>query len=245
VTSPFTAKTISFLRALKRNNDRDWFRARKADYERHVRGPMIEVLAQLAVDLRPFAPEVIADPKVSLYRIYRDTRFSHDKSPLKTAIGAHFPTRGFGRNQGAGLYFEVAPDRVWIGGGIYMPSTSDLQAIREDLAATHPRLHRIVSAPAFTRAVGELDGERLTRVPRGYAKDHPAAHYLQFKQFLAGGGYEASFAASPRFYPELLKVFRALMPMVRFLNRPLLAGAAPPLLLDEPRRRPRAAAARR
>src|SRR5918994_5379789 len=115
----FSPKTISFLRALKRNNDREWFRARKADYERHVRTPMIDVLARLAIDFRTFAPELISDPKVSLFRIYRDTRFSNDKSPFKTAVAAHFPSRDFAPSDGAGLYFEVAAGWVWIGGGMY------------------------------------------------------------------------------------------------------------------------------
>src|SRR5262245_12235443 len=115
----FTAKTIAFLRALKRNNDREWFRARKGDYEAHVRAPMLDVLARLAGDFRSFAPELVSDPKVSLFRIYRDTRFSSDKTPLKTAVAAHFPSRHFRQNDGAGLYFEVAPRWVWIGGGMY------------------------------------------------------------------------------------------------------------------------------
>jgi uncharacterized protein (TIGR02453 family) len=223
----FTPKTLAFLRALKRNNDRDWFRARKAEYERDVREPMIELLARLARDFAAFAPEVVSDPKVSLYRIYRDTRFSADKSPLKTHISAHFPTRGFPRGQGAGLYIEVAPAWVWVGGGMYMPSTSDLQAIREHIASTHPRLHRVVSAPAFTRVMGEMHGERLTRVPRGYLKDHPAAHYLQFKQFLAGKEFAADFATRASFYREVLKAFRATLPLVRFLNTPLLERVTP------------------
>ena len=197
----FSPKTLSFLRALKRNNDREWFRARKADYERHVRGPMVEVIARLAVDLRAFAPELIADPKVSLFRPYRDTRFSGDKSPIKTAVGARFPSRHFARGEGAGLYFEVAPGWVWIGGGMYMPSSADLYAIREEIASSHPKLHRLATSPAFKRAVGELTGERLSRVPRGYLKDHPAAHYLQFKQFLGACEYEASFASSRRVLP--------------------------------------------
>ena len=242
--SPFTAKTLAFLRALARHNDRDWFRARKPDYERHVRLPMIELLAWLQRDLRAFAPELVSDPKICLYRIYRDTRFSDDKTPLKTHVAAHFPSRRFGRSGGAGLYIEVAPKWVWIGGGLYMPSTSDLQAIREHITATHPRLHRLVAAATFKKQVGALDGERLTRVPRGYARDHPAAHYLQFKQFLAGREYDASFATSRRFYPELLRVFRAVAPVVRFLNAPLEArlpakAAADglmrmPLLVDAP-----------
>jgi uncharacterized protein (TIGR02453 family) len=223
MSSPFTAKTLSFLRSLKRNNDREWFRRRKPAYERHVREPMIELLAMLKRDLPAFAPELISDPRICLYRIYRDTRFSDDKTPLKTHVAAHFPSRRFGRQGGAGLYIEIAPAWVWIGGGLYMPSTSDLQAIREHIEATHPRLHRLVTAARFTRQVGTLEGERLTRVPRGYAKDHPAAHYLQFKQFLAGREYDASFAIERRFYPELLRVFRAVAPVVRFLNAPLEA----------------------
>ena len=220
----FSRKTLAFLRALKRNNNRDWFRLRKPQYEQHVRGPMIDLLARLAVDLPSFAPELISEPRVSLYRIYRDTRFSNDKKPLKTHVAAHFPARGFPRNEGSGLYLEIAPAWVWIGGGLYMPSSSDLRLIREHIAAHHRTLHRIVVGPPFRRAVGMLDGEQLATMPRGYLKDHPAAHYLRFKQFLAGKEYKAEFATSARFYPELLRIFRAVAPLVRFLNAPLLAG---------------------
>ncbi len=225
--SPFTPKTLSFLRSLTRNNDREWFRARKPEYERHVREPMVALLARLAEDLPAFAPELVSDPKVSLYRIYRDTRFSADKRPLKTHVSAHFPSRAFARGEGAGLYLEVAPKWVWIGGGLYMPSSADLRAIREHIAATHPRLDRLVSGRVFTGGAGALAGERLTRVPRGYVKDHPAAHYLQFKQYLAGREYPAEFATSARFYNELLTVFRSVAPLVRFLNTPLQAPVTP------------------
>ena len=224
--SPFTRKTLAFLRALKRNNDRDWFRLRKPQYEEHVRGPMVELLAQLAVDLPAFAPELISEPRVSLYRIYRDTRFSHDKSPLKTRVAAHFPSRGFPRNEGSGLYLEVAPTWVWIGGGLYMPSAPDLRLIRAHIAAHHRALHRIATGSPFRRAVGALGGERLTRVPRGYLTDHPAAEYLRFKQFLAGREFEAEFVTTTRFYTTALAIFRAVAPLVRFLNAPLLPASA-------------------
>jgi uncharacterized protein (TIGR02453 family) len=221
VSSPFTRKTLAFLRALKRNNDREWFRARKGDYEQHVRGPMIDLLARLAEDFPTFAPELVSDPRVSLYRIYRDTRFSSDKTPLKTHVAAHFPARGFRRGEGAGLYLEIAPKWVWIGGGLYMPSSADLRAIRAHIAETHPTLDRIVRTRAFGEAAGRLGGEQLTRVPRGYLKDHPAADYLRHRQFLAGREFDPAFATSARFYPELLKVFRGIVPLVRFLNAPL------------------------
>jgi uncharacterized protein (TIGR02453 family) len=228
VGSPFTRKTLAFLRALKRNNDREWFKARTAEYEAHVRGPMVALLERLAHDLRAFAPELVADPKVSLYRIYRDTRFSEDKTPLKTHAAAHFPHRTL-RKQSAGLYLEVAPEWVWIGGGLYMPETRQLAAIRAHIDAHHHRLRKIVEARAFAAAAGALHGEQLARVPRGYPKDHPAAHYLRFRQFLAGREYPASFACDARFYPELLKVFRHVAPVVRFINAPLLAAPVDPL----------------
>jgi uncharacterized protein (TIGR02453 family) len=253
----FSRKTLAFLRALKRNNNRDWFRLRKPEYEQHVRGPMIGLLERLARDLPGFAPELISDPRVSLYRIYRDTRFSEDKTPLKTHVAAHFPARGFPRGEGAGLYVEVAPTWVWIGGGLYMPASADLRLIRAHIAGNHRALHRVVSSAAFKRAVGALEGERLSSMPRGYLKDHPAAHYLRYKQFLAGCEYEAEFATTPRFYPELLRIFRAVAPLVRFLNSPLLEGRrvvmqmlpAPAEALMPDRRRtgrhPQAAASRR
>jgi len=224
VRSPFTKKTLAFLRALKRNNDREWFRARKTEYEQHVRGPMVVLLEQLASDFPAFAPDLVADPRVSLYRIYRDTRFSEDKTPLKTHVAAHFPSRKFPKGEGAGLYLEIAPQWVWVGGGSYMPSPADLQAIRTSVAQHHRKLHRIVTATTFTRTVGSLGGEQLSRVPRGYAKDHPAAEYLRHKQFVAGCEFPADFALSSRFYPDLLRVFRAVSPLVDFLNRAMSGG---------------------
>ena len=206
------------MRALTRNNDREWFRARKADYEQHVRGPMIALLGQLARDLPAFAPDLVSEPRVCLFRIYRDTRFSSDKRPLKTNVAAHFPSRKFPKGNGAGLYVEIAPRWVWMGGGIYMPSSNELSAIRAAIAEDRRKFHRLVTAPAFQRAVGELSGERLTRVPRGYVTDHPAADYLRHKQYIGGREYPAEFATSPRFYSELLSVFRGVAPLVKFLN---------------------------
>jgi uncharacterized protein (TIGR02453 family) len=228
VGSPFTKKTLAFLRALKRNNDREWFRARKAEYEQHVRGPMVELLEQLASDFPAFAPDLVSDPRVSLYRIYRDTRFSDDKTPLKTHVAAHFPSRKFSKGQGAGLYLEIAPQWVWIGGGSYMPSPADLQRIRASIALHHRTLHRIVTSDAFTRTVGGLGGAQLSRVPRGYVKDHPAAGYLRHKQFVGGCELPAAFALSPKFYPELLKVFRAVSPLVEFFNHAMLQEGGSP-----------------
>jgi uncharacterized protein (TIGR02453 family) len=224
VTSPFTRKTLSFLRALKRNNSREWFHARRADYEAHVRAPMVTVVERLAEDFRRVAPEFSADPKTSIFRQWRDTRFSENKTPLKTHIAATFPNRTLGRMNGAGLYFEVAPSWVWIGGGIYAPDAQQLQAIRHHLCERHAEFERLVRAAAFKK-LGGLKGERLTRVPRGFDRTHPAADRLLHKQFLGSREEVAEFATSPRFYAELLATFTALVPLCRFLNEPLVARA--------------------
>jgi len=217
----FTPKTLSFLRSLKRNNNREWFRERRDDYERHVRAPMVAVIERLAEDFRQFAPELEASPGKSIYRIYRDTRFSEDKTPLKTQIAASFRWRTLPRGESAGLYLEVSPVWVWMGGGFYAPETSHLVRIREHISATYPELHRIAGSAPFRRAVGSLDGERLTRVPRGFTSDNPAAEYLKYRNFLAGREFPPEFATSARFYPTLVRTFRAIMPLVRFLNEPL------------------------
>ena len=221
-TAPrFSAKSLAFLRALRRNNDREWFKARKDRYEHVLREPMIALIERLADDFRAFAPDLVATPRASLYRIYRDTRFSEDKTPLKTHISAVFPCRGLQKHQGAGLYLEVDPRWVWVGGGMYAPDTSQLQAVREHIFANVRRLRAIVESPSFRKTVGRLEGEQLQRVPRGFPKDHQAADYLRFRQFLAGCEFPASFATSRQFYPGVLKVFRHVAPLTAFLNEPL------------------------
>jgi uncharacterized protein (TIGR02453 family) len=217
----FSSDTLKFLRALKRNNDREWFKARKEEYERCVREPMIAVIEQLATDLRRVAPEIVASPKASLYRIYRDTRFSENKSPLKTNAAAVFPWRGLARHEGAGLYFEVAPGWAWAGGGMYAPQPPQLLKVREHIAGTWPAIRRITRNKTFVGRVNHLDGERLTRVPRGFPADHPAAEYLKYRQFLAGREFPPEFATSTTFYPTLLAMFTAIVPLIRFLNEPL------------------------
>jgi len=218
----FSPGALAFLRALKRHNDREWFRARKHRYEAELRAPMAALVERLAEDFRSFAPDLIADPKTAIYRIYRDTRFSDNKTPLKTNVAAVFPCRGLPKHQGAGLYLEVSHSWVWIGGGMYSPETSQLVAVREHIAANERRFRSIVESPAFLRAAGPLHGAKLQRVPRGYATDHPAAEFLKYRQFMAGREFPAGFATSPRFYRGVLTVFRQVTPLTTFLNEALI-----------------------
>jgi uncharacterized protein (TIGR02453 family) len=222
MTGPrFSKNTLSFLSRLKRNNRREWFTARKDEYDAVVRQPMLAILEQLAVDMRAVAPELHVSPK-SMYRIYRDIRFSENKQPYKTHVAASFWHRTLGKGAGAGMYFHVEPDGVWVGGGMYAPEMPQLHRVREHIAGNVTHFRSIVEAPAFKRMLdGGLDGEQLQRVPRGFAKDHEAANYLRYRQFLAGKEFPATFATAPRFYPGVLDVFRTIAPLIRFLNDPL------------------------
>ena len=217
----FTQQTLTFLHQLELHNDREWFREHRGDYEAHVRGPMLALIEQLSADLPSIAPDLVANPKTSLYRIYRDTRFSANKAPFKTHVAAIFPHRALPKHEGAGLYVHVAADQAFIGGGLYRPQPRQLHRLREHIAANDRRLQDLIGAPAFRRNFGELTGDRLKRVPRGFPADHPAADLLRQKQFLAGCERPAVFAINPRFYPSLLRLFAHLAPLIGFLNEPL------------------------
>src|SRR5687767_14366500 len=120
------------------------------------------------------------------------------------------------------LYVEIAPGWVWMGGGFYAPGPRQLLRIRQHISDTYPEVHQLVRAPAFRRTVSALDGERLTRMPRGFAAANPAAEYLKYRSFLAGREFAATFATSAAFYPALVSTFKSVMPLVRFLNDPLV-----------------------
>ncbi len=218
----FSAQTLKFLRALKRNNTREWFHERRADYDRHVHAPMLAIVERLAEDLPRVAPGFQAGPKVSLFRPWRDTRFSANQAPLKTNVAAVFPYRGMARMEGAALYFEVAPEHVWIGGGLYSPDGPTLHAVRTHIAERHRQLARLVAAPAFKKYLGAMQGDKTRRMPRGFDAGHPAADQLRHKQFMAAREEAPDFAVRPDFYPQLLATFQAMAPFVTYLNGPIV-----------------------
>jgi uncharacterized protein (TIGR02453 family) len=221
---PFTPGTLTFLRSLKRHNDRAWFHAHKAEYEANVKGPMVAVIERLGREFRSFAPDLMADPKKSLYRIWRDTRFSEDKRPLKTHLAAVFPHRRGARHTSAGLYLEVSAGWVFAGGGLYMPDPPSLHRIRTRIGEDVDAFRAVSNARALRR-VGGLQGATLTRVPRGFPTDHPSAPFLKHKQFLAFQEWPPALMTSARFWPELLTTFRAVAPLVAYLNEAMGVGA--------------------
>lgn len=222
----FPPDAMTFLRGLKKHNTREWFQPRKEIYEEKVKGPMIELVAALMRRMDDFAPDYTGDPSKAIYRIYRDTRFSTNKTPYKTHIAAIFKHRDLDKHSGAGFYFSVAPDEIEVGGGVYMPMPEDLLAIRNHLAVHHEEFRRLAAGRTVRRLFGEVAGDSLSRVPKGFPADHPAADLLRMKQFLLFGALEPSLATTPKLYRELLTRFQAMSPFLEFLNRPLQRKAA-------------------
>ena len=217
----FPPETRKFLRNLKRNNRREWFQPRKETFDEVVKEPMTELVLALGETLRDVAPELNTDPKKAVYRIYRDTRFAKDKSPYKTWTAAVFSPRGYPKHAAAGAYFHVGPDEILVGGGIYAPGSNELRALREHIGDNADELRAILGDKTFRKTFGEMSGERLKRVPKGFPAHHPAADLLVYKQFLAGANLDPAMAETPKLYTHLVKLFSTLMPFLRFLNTPL------------------------
>jgi len=215
-----------FFRGLEKNNRRDWFGPRKELFETQIRAPMVELARLLNENLRSFAAEHVADePAKTIYRIYRDTRFSRDKTPYKTHIGATFAHRSLPRHGGAGYYFEVSHQYVGVAGGVYMPGPEELQAIRAAIAADPKRFLGIVEDPKIQRLFGPLQGESLKRLPQPWQAhaDSPAAAYLKLKQFYWWVELPAALALTPRLPGVVIRHFRAMAEGLAWFNDAILA----------------------
>ena len=213
----FPPEALDFFRELRNNNQRDWFQPRKMLYEEQVKRPMRELVETLNRALAPFAPEYATDPDKAVYRIYRDTRFSPDKTPYKDHIAASFHRRSAGAQGEGGFYVAVSDKEAAIGGGVYAPGPETLLALRQHIAAKHEEMRRILRAAAVRKLLGEMQGDKLSRVPKGFASDHPAADLLRFKSFVLYVTLPPEVAATPEFYGEILKRFRAMTPFLKFL----------------------------
>jgi uncharacterized protein (TIGR02453 family) len=219
----FPPEALQFLRALARHNNRDWFQPRKTTFEEQVKQPMRELVEALNGAMQSFAPEYATDPAKAIYRIYRDTRFSKDKTPYKDHIAASFFRSGTGPHKYGGYYMHVSHKEVAVGGGVYMPEPGVLLAIREHIAGNHQKLRKILAASAVLRLLGELQGDRLSRVPKGFLATHPAADLLPFKSLFLYTTLDPEVATTPQFFNEVLTRFRAMKPFLDFLAAPSAA----------------------
>ena len=226
----FRPEAIQFLADLASNNDRAWFQPRKAEYERLLKEPLEALIAALADRFAARGIPLRADPAKSPFRIYRDVRFSKDKSPYKTHLGASFPWvaedpgEATSRSHTAevhssGGYFHFQPGEIYVGGGIWHPDKPWIDAFRRLVADDPKQFHAIVDHKTFREAFGGLssDGHSLQRVPAGYPADHPEAETLKMKDVVFGRRLSDHEAMSPHLPDVMADSFEAAMPVFRYL----------------------------
>ncbi len=216
---------LSFLRGLKRHNDRTWFEERRATYERELKGPMLAIISEINEAMLTFAPEHIRPPQKIMMRIYRDIRFSKDKRPYKVHAGAWWARDGLQKTSGAGFYFDVNPSEITIAAGAYMPERDQLLAIRRHLAHTgagrHTELRQLLAAPRLLKRMQPIDGQPLTRAPKGFLPDDPAIDLILCRQWGVSSTLPAQEALRPTLVREVVDRFRLASPIVDLLNQPL------------------------
>lgn len=222
----FPAEGIAFLRALKKHNDREWFMPRKAAFEENVRQPMLALVGAMHQEMLRFAPEYVGDPAKCVYRIYRDTRFSKNKTPYKTYTSALFWRNGLTKDRGAAFYFGISPEGIDAGGGLYHPEPDALLAVRRRIANDPGEFRALFETRKVKKLFGEMRGESLSRVPKGFDAEHPAVDILKRKQYLLWSNLEPKLAATPKLFGELVSRFEAAAPFIEYLNQPLIAQQA-------------------
>lgn len=218
----FPKESLTFFRQLQKNNNREWFDAHKMVYLEKVKAPMEELVGLLSEELLRFAPKYATEPKRSLYRIYRDTRFSEDKTPYKTHQAAHCFRSDLPKNEASGFYFHFSHKELGIGGGAYMPMADHLRAIRAHLLDHHERFRKILAAKLMRQLFGGVQGDSLSRLPKGFPAGHPAGDLIQMKQWFFWRELDPGVAITPSIVKELVKSFEAMAPAIEFLNEPLV-----------------------
>ncbi len=216
----FPKECVTFLKKLKKNNNREWFNTHKSDYEEYVKYPMRSFISSMKQSFLKISPEIDADPKRSMFRIYRDTRFSKNKLPYKTHVAAVFHPKGHWQGS-AGFYVHVEPGAVYAGGGIYMPDSNQLKLIRAAIAEHSDEFRSIVEDKTFKKKFKSLEGEKLQRAPLGSPADHPMIEWLKYKSYFTGVELKENECYSEKFLKTITLVYTDLLPLIRFLNESL------------------------
>ncbi|MDQ0107059.1 uncharacterized protein (TIGR02453 family) [Chitinophaga terrae (ex Kim and Jung 2007)] len=214
--------SFDFLGALKKHNNREWFNEHKDDYLRELK--QIEIFADaLLEDLSAHDVIETASGKQSLFRIYRDTRFSADKTPYKTHWSGSFKRATSSRR--GGYYFHIEQGNSFIGGGFWGPSADDLKKVRDDISFDPSPIKKIINSKLFKSTFGSLEGEQLKKIPRGYDAAHEAADLLRYKQYLLIRRFTDEEVLSPHFRKEAGKAFAAMRPFFDYMSEVLSSDA--------------------
>lgn len=210
--------TINFLNELTKNNSKEWFDKNRKQYE-IAKAEFAEIITGLLVDVAKFDKEIqFLNVKDCMFRINRDVRFSNDKSPYKTNFGG-FIVRGGKKSGFAGYYLHIQPGASFIGGGIYMPQTDILKAVRQDIYDNVDEFKKIINHKNFKKNFGEINGSKTTLAPKGFAKDFPEIDLLKFKDYTVMRFMSDKEVLGENFAEVIIATFKAMAPFNQFINR--------------------------
>jgi len=210
--------TLKFLKDLEKNNNRDWFQSHKVQYENALENAKA-VLDDVVKGLNK--KDVIEEGK--MFRIYRDIRFSKDKTPYKDHFGIHFVRAG--KERRGGYYLHIQPGGTFVGGGFWEPNPPDLKRIRKEIAYDDKPLRKIIASKAFVSTFGKLEGDELKTAPPGYDRNSPAIDLIRKKQFLVSKKFTDKQVADPGFVKEVVKTFEAMRPFFDYMSEVLTTNA--------------------
>ncbi len=216
--SYFSPEFFKFLRSLARNNNREWFQKNKRRYENFVLTPSLRFIKDAGDELRAVSPYLVADPRPfggSLFRIYRDIRFSKDKSPYKTNVAMEFWHRRRGKKSYTGLYLHLAPGQSFAGAGIWHPDSPTLNRVRKAIVSRAEAWRRVKESGL------KIEGESLKRPPVGFDPNHPYVEDLKMKDITAGVRFSNAQVTGPRCMEDFIEAGKKLDPRNRFLAEAL------------------------
>jgi uncharacterized protein (TIGR02453 family) len=222
----FTSHALDFLRKLKRNNRREWFEARRDVYESELKLPMLALIERVMQGMVEYAPDHLRPPRRCMLRIYRDTRFSADKTPYKTNVAAWWTRNGLEKTSGGGYYLHLSATELILAAGVYMPPKEQLFAIRQHLLEHHVEFRRLLENKKLRAKMTTHDPQSLTRPPKGFSEDHPAIEWIKWRQWGVIATLPASEALKPNLAAKVEEYFRLTASLVNFLNEPLLHAAS-------------------
>ncbi len=213
-------KSLSFIKSLAKNNNKAWFDKHRDEYQA-CKEDFEEFVSALIGHMAKSEPEFAElKAKDAIFRIFRDVRFSKDKTPYKAHLSAGL-SKGGKKFAGAGYYIHIEPGKSMAGGGLWMPETPLLKAVRQEIDYNFKEFKQIISKAAFKKLFGDIEGERLKTLPQGYSADNPAAEYLKMKSFVASHKFGDVDLTSKNLVKKVGDVFATMKPFIDFMNRGL------------------------
>ncbi len=222
-------ESIDFLKKLGKNNNREWFTEHK-DLYTNAHNNMIDFAGALLAEMNRHDNIETVSGKQSLFRIYKDVRFSKDKLPYNTHWNGGFK-RATNKLRG-GYYFHIQPGDSFVGGGFWGPEKNDMQRIRQDIDFNYPEWEKMLAGKTLVKTFGGLMGEQLKSAPRGFAKDHPAIGLLRYQQYLLKHDFTDEEVLSPDFVKNVNDIFKKMRPFLDFMSEILTTDANGELLVD-------------